>query len=282
MVSEKIRALAATALVAAAVIVGGAPFAQAATTTEVVRESNVVRQLHGTPPTNDWVIYNRDTGAAAFVNGPATPPLGAGSLQLSTTTSNDKVYAFNYDHTGTPLSSIDAISYSTYRTAGSLQQVTALNIEVDVNGPAAGGYTVLVFEPVYNTSQGAVVNDTWQTWDAYSGGNATWWSSRAIPGVCAFSCFVSWSTILAANPDAVIVGGFGVNQGGGNPGLTAAVDALTLGYGGNTTVYDFEPPLVVATTKAQCMNGGWMSVYRADGSAFSNQGDCIQYVNTGR
>ena len=31
-----------------------------------------------------------------------------------------------------------------------------------------------------------------------------------------------------------------------------------------------------------CKNGGWRTLFRADGSAFRNQGDCIQYVNTGK
>ena len=29
-------------------------------------------------------------------------------------------------------------------------------------------------------------------------------------------------------------------------------------------------------------NDGWKNVTRADGSTFKNQGDCIQYVNTGK
>jgi hypothetical protein len=51
--------------------------------------------------------------------------------------------------------------------------------------------------------------------------------------------------------------------------------------GGETTPYDFEP-YEVATTKEQCKNGGWQNVRRADGSTFTNQGDCIQYVNNGK
>lgn len=31
-----------------------------------------------------------------------------------------------------------------------------------------------------------------------------------------------------------------------------------------------------------CKDGGWQDLTRGDGSAFRNQGDCIQYVNTGR
>lgn len=32
----------------------------------------------------------------------------------------------------------------------------------------------------------------------------------------------------------------------------------------------------------QCKNGGWQTRTRANGSFFKNQGDCIQYVNTGK
>lgn len=38
----------------------------------------------------------------------------------------------------------------------------------------------------------------------------------------------------------------------------------------------------VVTNKDQCMNNGWKTHVRADGSTFKNQGDCIQYVNTGK
>ena len=38
----------------------------------------------------------------------------------------------------------------------------------------------------------------------------------------------------------------------------------------------------VPTNKNQCKDNGWMTLVRADGSTFKNQGDCIQYVNTGK
>jgi hypothetical protein len=38
----------------------------------------------------------------------------------------------------------------------------------------------------------------------------------------------------------------------------------------------------VATDKDECKDGGWEDMTRADGSSFKNQGDCIQYVNTGK
>ena len=37
-----------------------------------------------------------------------------------------------------------------------------------------------------------------------------------------------------------------------------------------------------ANNATACKNGGWQHLTRADGSVFRNQGDCIQYVNSGR
>jgi hypothetical protein len=247
----------------------------------IITEAEIARQTENTPPTKNWVFYTRGTTTSgAFVIGPSTAPFGVGSFNMQTPDGSAKGYLFNFDYVGKSLSNIDAIAYDTYRTAGSDPQVAALNIEVDINGSAPGGFTTLVFEPIYNTSQGNITNDTWQHWNAFSGGNAIWWSSNSIPSAPNRDTFVSWSTIVAANPDAVILGGFGVNQGSGNGGLNSSVDGLTLGVSGTTTTYDFEP-YVTATSKQSCMNGGWTSVKRADGSSFKNQGDCVSYLNTG-
>lgn len=37
-----------------------------------------------------------------------------------------------------------------------------------------------------------------------------------------------------------------------------------------------------AVTANQCKNDGWKTLQRANGTTFKNQGDCIQYVNTGK
>lgn len=247
-----------------------------------VTEDDIVRQAENTPPTNEWVLYTRNAGNGAFRTGPGSPPLGVGSFETVTPTGADKVYLFNYEHTGTELEDINQMSYSTYRTSGAVaNQLPAINIQVDVNGAAPGGFTTLVFEPVYNTGQQTIQDGVWQTWDAYNGGQAIWWSSNPIPGAPNRDTFVTWNTILANNPDAVIVGGFGINQGSGNPALTAATDALNIGYNDFCVTYNFDP-YRVATSAAACKNGGWQTLRRADGSPFRNQGDCIQYVNTGK
>jgi hypothetical protein len=38
----------------------------------------------------------------------------------------------------------------------------------------------------------------------------------------------------------------------------------------------------VATSAASCKSGGWQSVTRADGTGFTNQGDCVSYVQNGK
>lgn len=53
-----------------------------------------------------------------------------------------------------------------------------------------------------------------------------------------------------------------------------------LGTPPGTVVNPFGCPL--AETKDQCKNGGWQTLFRANGTGFKNQGDCIQYVNTGK
>ena len=282
---KKISLLAVLALTASFITATPNFAARATCDRVVVVGADISEQPENTPPTDNWVLYKRAAGDGSARVGPAQPPSGIGSYELVTPTGADKATLFNYDHVGTRLADVNNISYHTYRTAGSDQQVAALNIQVDVNGAAPGGFTTLVFEPVYNTAQGAVVSGEWQDWDAFLGGAAIWWSSNPIPGAPNRDTFVSWDTIVEQNPNAVIVGGFGVNQGSGNPALTTAVDNLSLGYGvGDAAVcvtYDFEP-YRVATSKDNCKDGGFQTAKRADGSSFKNQGQCIQYVNNGK
>ena len=280
-----LRTLGAAAAVAAIGLTGvtASTAATATAGTETITESDVTRQTENAPPTDEWMLYTRagtPPTAAAFVDGPARPPLGSGSLSLSTTTSAEKVYLFNYEHLGTRLADLDDISYSTYRTAGTAQQATGLNMIIDFDGPdVAGGFSTLVFEPVYNTAQGSVVDGTWQSWTADGAG--VWWSTRAIPGQCAFDCFRPLSDIIADNPDATVNGGVGLNQGSGNAGLTSNVDAFTF----DETTYDFErirdadgdgiadtaPP----TSADDCKKGGFAAF---NNPAFKNQGDCVSYA----
>jgi hypothetical protein len=277
-----VSAIAATTIGFAAMT----PAAPAACDSVVVIESDIARQAENTPPTRNWVLYTRNAGNGTFRTGPGAPPSGVGSFEMVTPSpaGTDKATLFNYDHIGTKLADIDKMGYATYQSSAAVPvQLPSINIQVDINGGSfnPGEFTTLVFEPVYNPDQGPIVSNTWQTWDTFNGGNAIWWSTRSIPGVCATACYVTWDAIIAANPNATILGGYGINQGSGSPALTASSDVLTIGSNGDCITYDFEP-YRVATTKEQCKNGGYNGLNRADGSSFKNQGDCMQYVNTGK
>lgn len=269
-----------------ATVIGSAtatPPQAAACDSVVVIESDIARQAENTFPTKNWVFYTRPATSGTFRIGPGAPPAGVGSFEIVTPTGADKGQLFNFDHVGTKLADIDKMGYATYQSSAAVPvQLPAINITVDFNGPSvAGGFTTLVFEPVYNPTQGPIVSNTWQTWDAFNGGNAIWWSTRDIPGVCATVCYVTWNQIVAANPDATILGGYGINQGSGSPALTASTDILSIGSNGECVTYNFEP-FRVATTKDQCKNGGYTNVRRADGSTFKNQGDCVSYTQNGK
>lgn len=254
------------------------------TGTVTITEADVTRADEGMAVTDNWMLYTRPTAdveSGDFIIGPGTTPLGVGSFRTVTATAGSKVWLFNYDHIGASLSSITGISYSTWKAPGvTTVAFPSLNIQIDINGGTlnAGEFRTLVFEP-YLQPGFVDATDTWQLRDAYNGGNARWWSTGVTS--CPQSAPCTWSGILANYPAATITGGFGINQGSGNPATDGASDALTIAYGGESITYDFEP-YVTASSRENCTNGGWQNVRRADGTTFKNQGDCVSYLNTGK
>lgn len=236
--------LGAGAAAAAALVLGLAAPAQAATTV-VVYETTAEAQ--------GWTKFVRDSGTLEWTTQ---------GLVLSTPLSNDKVQ-LGQAYSGT-LASITELAYeTTMRNPGSIpEQRAALNLVVDVNGAAAGGFTTLVYEPVYNGG----------SLDAVRDGAAIWWSTRAIPGVpTSTTSYVSLADISAANPDATVSAVI-INQGGGNPGLVSLVPSLTL----NGTTYSFVAgaPPVILNGADECKSGGWATSTQP---IFRNQGDCVSF-----
>ncbi|MBD0369865.1 MAG: hypothetical protein ICV60_03360 [Pyrinomonadaceae bacterium] len=273
--------------------------------------SSVIAQVCGstvvvTPASlNGWTISEVPTQTDVdFVNGPGTPPLGTGSAQLSiasTPGAGDQAAQLrNPNYAGTKLSDLTALSYSTYvQSFGSGGQAPyiLLNIDLDNNGTIDD---FLFFEPVYQNGTystifgGDTVPDqcagnpacvslnTWQTWNALIGG---WWSANESAGG---PPLITLDKYIEEHPDATIVnsasgGGVrivaGFGEGAWN-GFIGNVDAFTIGVSACNTTYNFEPQIGPPTDANQCKNNGWKT-YNTP-RAFKNQGDCIQYVNTGK
>jgi hypothetical protein len=232
-------------------------------------------------------IRNADT---EFVAGPATPPLGDGSLQVTTGADlgapvgggvGGKGIFATEQFNGQKLADLTTLTYSTFQ-----QQVApthphllpGFNVQVDTDGNGTRN-TTLVFEPVYVPAQGAVAANTWQSWDALQGNG--WWNTAGVPGFPGGgSTFFSLATFVAAYPNATIVTwypsdngwGFnftsGQNSGGFWSNFIGNVDALTVGFGGDEITFDFELPTV-----DDCKKGGF------EGLGFSNQGQCVKHFN---
>src|SRR5687768_14066744 len=102
----------------------GTGAAQAADSTEVVTPADLAG--------GDWFMADtRSPGTGTFENGPATPPMGTGSFEMSTPISTAKVQLFTDRYDGTALASIDGIGYSTYNETSGVA-MAALNLRVDL------------------------------------------------------------------------------------------------------------------------------------------------------
>ena len=216
--------------------------ASASTTTMTVSSADLVT---GSPAPGQFVVTNQSggLGGVGLVFGPATPPNGKGSLQMTVTGTADHWSVYNYDHEGTKLSDITVLGYSTYSDNATTAPILQMEINPgNTTGTDAGvTYSTLNFEPYLQT--GGLTPTTWQAWNILSG--KVWGTHlTGAPN----SSPLSWSDFLATYPNAKITGGFGVNVGSGWSAMTGETDALMIGSTAQTTVYNFEPPFQVTTT----------------------------------
>jgi hypothetical protein len=228
---------------------------------------------------SDWTFYSFDSNGdspgdpgnvGALVTGPATPPLGIGSAELATGTGagDGSEQIRNTDYQGIKLSALTSLSYWTYmsQNTNNGQQMPYLELYINTTGvgATAGSWDDrLSFEPPYQTpatgnpslpNQGNSVLDTWQGWNALTGGwyddnnlgSPGTYESPSNPGV------ISLATYLETYPDATIVnaapgeGGVRVSVGYADAGDTFVgnIDDFTIGTADATTTYDFEPASV--------------------------------------
>ena len=82
-----------------------------------------------------------------------------------------------------------------------------------------------------------------------------------------------------AGPSGVDLFGYTIDRVG------LRVDAVIFDTNPNGTFFHLTASLLfegTITSKESCKNGGWQTLHGPDGRTFRNQGDCIQFVNTGK
>jgi hypothetical protein len=255
-------------------ILGVAALTMAVALTVVPKGTTKAASTVVVTPTNTQGWSTADTrpgGTVSFV-ADNTSPYPTGALQLTTDATTAAKAQYLHEE-NSPLASVTELSYWTKQVSGPAVADASYQVLVDLNGAATGGFTTLVYEPYQN---GVVTPGVWQQWDVDAG---QFWSSRTFTeGTCAVVAgaggapFYSLALLQSTCPDAVVVG-YGVNIGTFNPSYVVETD----GFNFNGTVYDFEQ-FLVATTKDQCKDGGYVNVTDAEGNAFKNQGQCVSYV----
>ncbi len=209
---------------------------------------------------NGDVAVTTNNARANIVAGPGGQPGGllAGSVYYDTNNTpggKPQLYAPS-SLAGTKFIDLTSLDYSTlisrYATdPGGNHLTPVLNVKIDLDGSTltTADQATLVYEPCYSLDGcvGAVQPlDTWTTWHPLAPGQK-WWSTATIPGTAfvAFASYVPLDSLYLAHPDATVLW-LSVNAGnssGGAPwnNFTGSLDGVSIGIGGTSTLYDFEP-----------------------------------------
>ncbi|WP_327007840.1 hypothetical protein OHA72_11515 [Dactylosporangium sp. NBC_01737] len=187
---------------------------------------------HGT---TEAIVTTSNGEAPSTTNAPSTAVVKVGKEGVEATLPDAGAKALYLEEPvrTTKVARIGKLSYRTLQLNPGSVALWSYQLPIDINGGTlqAGDFTTLVYEP-YQDGR-SIVADRWQTWDALRGGQAKWWSTRALPLVAngATQAFpTAWAAILAAYPDATVLA-YGMNLGKGSPGASARVDGLTFGAG---------------------------------------------------
>ena len=198
------------------------------------------------PGTANWFYYDDVANAVIpghdFVVGPAGGNRPVGSAHFSNGV-GDLTALGTQTFNGTRLDQITTLTYDTYVAMGggsapSLQ----FNVDFDLMDMDESYQGRVVFVPSQN---GAVVDDTWQSWDATNG--LFWYSPTfsPFPGECTQAVPCTRSQILMAHPNIGIHNGpLGALLFRVESNSDSNVDNLHL-VANTDTMVNFEPPLTV-------------------------------------
>ena len=229
--------------VSAAVLLGNAGASAAA---------NASSQLLCFDGTTDTA--NGDTGTAVY-GGVCTRTSNGAILNNSVPVGSGDysgVYYQTSSLSGKLLGDVTQLSfnYTGVPTAGSPR----ISLPIDVTGDGTTDFYAFIGASACNNGAGLVdpIHDTTCT-IFYTGGPV--------------SGDPNWAAFVAAHPTWHV----------------GAIPFVIADDAGLWTVFNVHLGEANATdNKNSCKSGGWKGLERTDGSSFKNQGDCIQYINTGK
>ena len=202
------------------------------------------------PANDNWGIINRNVIGAADAQlrtGPAAPPFGKGSLNLSVANNVSKIaYGNESDFAGQPVSGLTAVGFQVFTTGenSALANPNMPSITFEINPNGAGGTTTtfssLVFTPAANSPSNA--------WSPYIDATTTgFWGltgSQFNSPATAANCGLNGPRCTFAQVQAFLATGAGATifnaeiTKGRDFEWHGAVDGLVV----NNTTYDFELP----------------------------------------
>jgi hypothetical protein len=242
------RFLSTFAIVLSVVLLGNAGTAAAA---------NPLLCFDGTTDT-----ANGDTGTQVY-GGFCTLNPGGTSATLNTTVAGPNgsyagVYYASSNVTGDQIGTVTGLSF-TYTCPAAATCVTGgsprISVPIDTNNN--GSTESYAFIDANNCGQAGG-----------TGGTVT----QSCPVFFGGTLYANWTAFATANP-AFKVATDTVPFVIADQRFLGTVSNVQLGQGEAANV---------ATKKDECKKGGWANLTRANGTSFKNQGDCIQYVNTGK
>lgn len=259
--------------------------------------------ITGSPTTTNIVVtptstvYGANNVIGVIID--AAPSFGSGSLASDGTGKTDMYFTPESLFGGREVSLGDVESISYWTKKGTTHAVNPADWFLNIyTKPYAGDLSTPTWygdrigaEPYFSSS----LTDPANTWNQWSTGGATnrlrfFESTAGAPGAT-FGSYTDpdWSTFVSGNALSLqlystrTILSFSIQTGSAwADGFTGQIDGLRIELtDGSVATVNFEP-FATASSKASCMNGGWTSVKRADGSSFKNQGDCVSYLNTGK
>jgi hypothetical protein len=231
----------------------------------VVYNQNITAIFGSGNPNTGWTA---DTS-----NGIQLALRGKSRIDGSTTNTNG-VYTFPV---GAPLRGAWNYEFSINSDVAGVDPLTTYDFYLSADGDPSGCIQYTTVDPLTH-------------WNDNSYGNNSTANGQGVEGTAAA---LAGSNNIAQNSQNITFGDYpggprplmdatynyelyAVEKGAGPNGERLASVGITIiaGNGG--------APCNTPTTADQCKNGGWMTKTRGDASTFKNQGDCMQYVNTGR